>query len=346
MSAKAALATPLTRIAIPARMTRRASTKATPVKNVALIGLGAMGLPMLDNFIAAGYKMRVYDVNASAMKEAAAKGADGAASPAEAAAGADAVVTMVPNDSVLRKVTCVPETGILHAMRPGSVHVSCSTVHPDTSRELARLHATAGSAFIGAPIFARADGVARRLASFCVGGEAGAIAMARPLLEANANGIFEFGDDPGAGNVVKICGNYMIASTIQTCAEALSLAEKSGLDRQAVMRMLNTTIFDCLIYRGYGDRVAQRSHVPGEPLVGPGFQLELGLKDVTLACDVARQVQAPMPFATLLHDRFLAAAARGRGKLDWSAVALSASEEAGVDVSHLVPPLPAAGKKP
>ena len=116
MSAKAALATPLTRIAIPARMTRRASTKATPVKNVALIGLGAMGLPMLDNFIAAGYKMRVYDVNASAMKEASAKGADGAASPAEAAAGVDAVVTMVPNDSILRNVTCAPETGILHAM--------------------------------------------------------------------------------------------------------------------------------------------------------------------------------------------------------------------------------------
>jgi len=298
-----------------------------------------MGLPMLDNFMAAGYQMKVYDVNSTAVEAATAKGATSAASPALVATDVDAVVTMVPNDRVLREVTCAPDTGILGAMRAGSLHVSCSTVHPDTSRELAALHATAGSSFVGAPIFARADGVAQRLASFCVGGDADAVAAARPLLEANANGIFEFGTDPGAGNVVKICGNYMIASTIQTCAEALSLAEKSGLDRQDVMSMLNSTIFDCLIHRGYGDRIAQRSHVPGEPLVGPGFQLELGLKDVTLACDVARQVQAPMPFATLLHDRFLAAAARGRGQLDWSAVALSASEEAGVDVSHLAPPL-------
>ena len=269
-----------------------------------------------------------------------ARGAKPATSPAEAAQGMDAVVTMVPNDRVLREVTCNPETGLLRSMSTGAVHVSCSTVHPDTSRELAAAHADAGSAYVGAPIFARADGVAQRLASFCVGGEANAVETSLPLLEANSNGIFRFGEDPGAGNVVKVCGNYMIACAIESCSEALSLAEKNGLDRQDVMRMLNSTIFDCLIYRGYGDRVAQRSHLPGEPLVGPGFQLELGHKDVSLALDVARKVHAPMPFASVLQDRFLAALARGRGEMDWSAIGLSTSEDAGVDVSHLVPPLP------
>ena len=88
-------------------------------------------------------------------------------------------------------------------------------------------------------------------------------------MEANSNGIFRFGEDPGAGNVVKLCGNYMIACAI--VARKLSLAEKSGLKREDVMTMLNTTIFDCLICRGYGDRVAQRKHIPGESdLVGPG----------------------------------------------------------------------------
>eukprot|EP00908_Phaeocystis_cordata_P010093 Transcript_20939.p2 GENE.Transcript_20939~~Transcript_20939.p2 ORF type:complete len:333 (+),score=134.76 Transcript_20939:209-1207(+) len=325
----------IARIAAPARFRRHRC--ASTVSKVGMVGLGAMGTPMCENLMAAGYQLTVCDSHPGRVEAMVAKGATAAATPAEAASGVDAIVTMVPNDAVLKAVTCDRDTGLLRTFG-GGVHVSCSTVHPDTSRELAALHAEAGSQYVGAPIFARADGVANRLASFVVGGEAGAIATARPLLEANANGVFEFGDDPGAGNVVKICGNYMIASTIQTCAEALSLAEKSGLDRQAVMTMLNTTIFDCLIHRGYGDRVAQRSHVPGEPLVGPGFQLELGLKDVTLVCDVARKVQAPMPVATLLHDRLLAAAARGRGQLDWSAVALSASEEAGVDVSHLVPP--------
>ena len=154
-----------------------------------------------------------------------------------------------------------------------------------------------------------------------------------PLLEANSNGVFRFGEDPGAGNVVKVCGNFLIASTLEACGEALSLAEKSGLDRQAVMSMLNSTIFDCLIYKGYGNRVAQRSHVPGEPLVGPGFALDLGLKDVSLALDVAAKVQAPMPFASTLRDRFTAASARGRGAMDWSAIGLSISEDAGVDAS-------------
>ena len=309
-----------------------------PVKRVGLVGLGAMGSPMADNLRAAGYALTVFDKNTNAVEAQVALGAQPADSPAQAAAGADAVITMVPNDAVLREVVCDPKTGLLGAMRQGSVHVSCSTVHPDTSRELAELHAASGSAYVGAPIFARADGVANRLASFCVGGPAAAVAAARPLLEANANGVFEFGEDPGAGNVVKICGNFLIASTIESCAEALSLAEKSGLDRSKVMTMLNTTIFDCLIYKGYGDRVAQRSHVPGEPLVGPGFQLELGLKDVTLALDVAHKVNAPMPFASTLHDRFLGSLARGRGQMDWSAIALNVSEDAGVDVSALVPP--------
>ena len=84
--------------------------------------------------------------------------------------------------------------------------------------------------------------------------------------------------------------------------------------------------------------------MPGEPLVGPGFQLELGLKDVTLALDVAHKVGAPMPFASTLHDRFLGSVARGRGHMDWSAIGLSVSEDAGVEVSALVPPPPARGK--
>ena len=221
------------------------------IRKIGQVGLGAMGQPMVDNLMAAGFAMKVFDVNASAVEAAVAKGAARANTPAEAASDVDALITMVPNDSVLREVTCSPETGLLKTLRSGAIHLSCSTVHPDTSRELAALHTEAGSTYVGAPIFARADGVAQRLASFCVGGPPEAVAAAMPLLEANSNGVFQFGTDPGAGNVVKICGNFLIASTIESCAEALSLAEKSGLDRQAVMSMLNSTIFDCLIYKGY-----------------------------------------------------------------------------------------------
>ena len=132
---------------------------------------------------------------------AAPQGATAALSPKEAAVGVDAIVTMVPNDKVLRDVVSNPETGLLHSLK--GVHISCSTIHPDTARELAALHEANGSQYVGAPIFARADGVAARLASFVVGGTNEAFERVRPLLEANSNGIYRFGEDAGAGALTR-----------------------------------------------------------------------------------------------------------------------------------------------
>ena len=144
---------------------------------------------------------------------------------------------------------------------------------------------------------------------------------------ATGSRVFAFrSNDAGAGNVVKLCGNYLIASAIESIAESLALAESQGLDRAEVMEMLNSTIFDCLIYRGYGQRIAQRDHRPG------GFSLELGYKDVRLVRDTARLSGVPMPFGSVLHDRFLASYNRGSGDLDWSAVALDVSRDAGVQL--------------
>lgn len=219
------------------------------------------------------------------------------------------------------------------------VHVSCSTIHPYSAREFAEALARDGKKYVGAPIFARADAMAKKLCSFCVGGEDDAVEAVMPLLVANSvNKIYRFGTDPGAGNVTKLCGNFLIATTIESCAEACSLAEKYGVDRVEVMDMLSSTLFDCLIYNGYGKRVAARSHIPGQEMVGPGFQLDLGLKDVDHANDLAKKVKSPMPFASVLHDRFVAAQAKGRGKMDWSAIGLSVSEDAGIDVSAYLPP--------
>jgi 3-hydroxyisobutyrate dehydrogenase-like beta-hydroxyacid dehydrogenase len=290
---------------------------------------------MCKNLIEAGYRVVVFDIDAKAVETCVALGATAAGSPQELAKQTDNVVTMVPNDAVLRSVVCDEKTGLIHTLK--GIHISCSTIHPDTARELALLHKARGSSYVGAPIFARADGVEKRQASFVVGGEDAAVEKALPILECNSSGVFRFGEDAGAGNVVKLCGNFMIASAIESCAEAASLAEKSGVDRVKMMEMLTSTIFDCLIYKGYGMRTAKREHMPGQPLVGPGFQLSLGLKDVTLAQDVAHKVQSPMPFASVLHDRFLASQAKGRGKMDWSAVALLSSEEAGVDVTNWLP---------
>ena len=160
---------------------------------VGVVGLGAMGSPMALNLLDAGHELLVYDLSSSAVAALVAKGARAAVSPREAAAGVDVVLTMVPNDKVLREVTCNSATGLLQSLR--GVHLSCSTVHPDVSRDLAALHAQAGSSYVGAPIFARADGVAQRLASFCVGGAADAVERVLPLLEVRTRAV-------GAGRAV------------------------------------------------------------------------------------------------------------------------------------------------
>lgn len=301
-----------------------------------------MALNIKKGLIDAGVELYVYDVNKEAVQVAVAEGgAIMVSSPREMGEKCDIVVSMVPNDEILRHVVSNPDTGLLAASsscKKGIIHVGCSTVHPDTSRDIAKMHADCGSKYVGAPVFARADGVAQRAASIVVGGDGAAIDEVMPVLNSMAaKGIFRFGDDPGAGNVVKLCGNFMIGAAIESCAEACSMAEKNGLDRVAVMNMLTSTIFDCLIYKGYGMRTAHRQHVPNQPMVGPGFQLSLGLKDVALTRDVASKVEAPMPFCSVLHDRFLASQARGRGQMDWSALALLSSEEAGVDVSDWLP---------
>lgn len=298
-------------------------------KKVAFIGLG----PMCSHaaaLLTAGAALAVFDIrNMNAIESLVEKGARAATSPRDAAMGADAVFSLVPDDAVLKQVVCDASSGLLGAFT--GVHISCSTIHPETARELAALHADVGSAYIGAPMFVRANG-AEALAAFAVGGAESAVAAVLPLLEQGGQEVYRFGEDPGAGNIVKLSGNFMIASAIESCAEALSMCEKSGLDRSKVMSMLNTTVFDCLVYKGYGDRVAKGQHASRGPS-SSGFQLDLGLKDVSLALDVAHKVQAPMPFASILHDRFLGAAARGRGKMDWTAIALSTREEAGIDLA-------------
>jgi len=113
---------------------------------------------------------------------------------------------------------------------------------------------------------------------------------------------------------------------MEAMAEALTLAEKNGLDRSAVIGMLTQTLFSTPIYQNYGKLVAEKRHTPA------GFQQKLGFKDVHLVIETAEQASMPMPLASLLHDRLLAGIAKGRGEMDWSALSLDVLENAGLEV--------------
>ena len=306
-----------------------------PNARVGFVGLGKIGYAMANNMIKAGVcgheSPICFDLDSSAMARL--PGAVAAESPEEVGSAADIVFTVLPNDQILQSVAYGADgkSGLNAFMKDGSTHVSCSTVGPWSSRAIALAHQEQGIGFVAAPVFARPDGMAAAQATIPVSGASHHIARAKPYLDATATGVYtSFGEDPGAANVVKLAGNFLIAAAIESTAEALAMAEANGVDRKATYELLTETIFNCLIYKGYGQRVAMRDHAPYEDA---HFALSLGRKDMALVRETASRTDVAMPIASLLVDRFATAAAKGREELDWSAFGMAASEDSGVDVS-------------
>jgi 3-hydroxyisobutyrate dehydrogenase-like beta-hydroxyacid dehydrogenase len=199
-----------------------------------------------------------------------------------------------------------------------------STVSPETSRRLAQWHAQRGSQYVAAPVFGRPPAAAAGKLWIVQSGEAAAKGRAQPILGAMGQGVFDFGEDPGAANVVKLAGNFLIVCVLEALAEAQTLAQKNGIDRRALSDFLTQTIFACGVFQNYGPVIAAgRSDQIG-------FPLRLGLKDVRLVQQIAESSQTPLPFAGIAHDRLLSAVAKGRGEMDWTAFTLGVSEDAGV----------------
>jgi 3-hydroxyisobutyrate dehydrogenase-like beta-hydroxyacid dehydrogenase len=293
-------------------------------QEIGFIGLGAMGAPMAANLIGAGFSLTVYNRTASKAEPLVQKGAHRAKRASDTARPGGIVVTMVSDDAALEELV-LGEAALARRLAPGGIQLSMSTVSPAASRRLAAIHAEAGSTLVAAPVFGRPEAAAARRLWICISGPPAARAAVRPLLDAMGQAVFDFGEDAGAANVVKISGNFLIAAAMEAMAEALVMAEKSGVDRAATIEMLSKSLFACPVYQGYGAAIARRRHSPA------GFRLPLGAKDVDLVLKTAREVKAPMPVASLLRDRFLGALAKGRAELDWSAIALGARDDAGLE---------------
>lgn len=290
--------------------------------SVTFIGLGAMGAPMASSVLRSGVALTVYNRSRERAAPLAAAGAKLADSAAAAVTPGGVVITMLANDAALLDVT-LGDAGFADRLGAGGLHISMSTVSPETSHHLAAEHAKRGSLWLSAPVFGRPEAAAAQKLWICQSGAADAKARAKPLLEAMGQAIHDFGDEPGAANVVKLSGNFLILSAVEAMAEALTLAEKSGIDRQALAGFLGQTVFNCPIYQNYGRILASQTYEPA------GFKLELGMKDVRLVRDAAESATVPMPLADLLHARLLTSLAKGRGQLDWTAIEMVSAEDAG-----------------
>lgn len=287
------------------------------------IGLGSMGLPIATNLIESGYKLRVYNRTLQKAQPLAEKGAEVVDSPASVVEPGGIAITMLANDQALEAVV-LGNDGILNKLGTGGIHLSMSTVSPATAKSLAQQHEKQGSHYLAAPVFGRPDAATARKLWIALSGNGVAKERVRPILDKLGQGIFDFGEEAGSANVVKLAGNFLIISAIEAMAEAFTLAEKNGIDRTTIANLFAQTLFACPIYQNYGRAIAQEQYEPA------GFKLSLGLKDVTLALQTARESQMPLPLASLLHDRLIAAVAKGKGDIDWTGLALSISEEAGL----------------
>lgn len=289
---------------------------------IALIGLGNMGEPIGKRILDAGFDLRVYNRTTEKAKALVDAGAILANSPAEAVEPGGIALTMVSDDPALDRVT-KGDDGLLSTLGEGGVHVSLSTVAASTARTMEAEHEAVGARYLCSPVFGRPPAAAAGQLAIALSGDPAAKQRVRPVLEAFSHNIVDFGEAPGAANVVKLSGNFLIASAIEAVSEACALAEKSGVDRRKFIDLLAGSLFDCPVYHIYGEAIADRRYEPF------GFRLSLGFKDVNLVLDAAADAEVPMPFASIAHDRLLSLMNRGHGDLDWTAVDIGVSEDAG-----------------
>ncbi|MDA8383137.1 MAG: NAD(P)-dependent oxidoreductase [Betaproteobacteria bacterium] len=292
-------------------------------RTIGFIGLGHMGAAMAANLVKAGYPLRVYNRSPEKAQPLLALGARLAAKPHDVTPPDGVVITMVSDDAALELLATGPD-GFAQSLGPGGLHLSMSTISPALSRRLAALHRDRGTFYLAAPVLGRPDAAAARTLWIIQAGSTEAKAIARPYLETLSQGIFDFGEDPGGANLVKLAGNVLLASALEAMAETLAFAEKNGIPRTAFAEMFGATLFPCPVYQNYGRAIASQVYEPA------GFRLDLGLKDVTLALAAAAESRVPMRLASVVRDQLTSAAAKGRADMDWSALGLEASESAGL----------------
>ena len=290
--------------------------------NIGFIGLGNMGHGMATNLLKAGHQITVYNRSPGKAEALVQQGAIAARNVADASTG-EVVFTMLSDDEAVEDVT-FGENGIVASLAPGATHVSSSTISVALSERLAAAHAEAGQQYAAAPVFGRPEAASAAKLFVIAAGAPQVLEPLVPLFDAIGQRTFVVSDQPHTANLVKLSGNFLLASAIETVSEAVALVGKAGVNRQQYVDILTSTLFAAPAYQIYGGLIARREFEPA------GLAASLGLKDVRLVLAAAEGLQVPLPVASVLRDRLLTLVATGGGHLDWSALATLADRDAGL----------------
>ncbi|MCX2928901.1 NAD(P)-dependent oxidoreductase [Mycobacterium sp. CVI_P3] len=288
-----------------------------PVKRVGVIGLGNMGVGMAANLIRAGHEVTVYNRSRAKVDALVAEGARPADRVAEACTG-DVVLTMLADDDAVAGLAFGDE-GIIASTAPDTVHISSSTISVGLAKHLTEAHAAAGRGFVSAPVFGRPEAAASAALFVVAAGPAECVDLAMPAFAAIGQRTFVISEDPPAANL-KLSGNFLIGSVIESLGEAMALVDRGGVDKHQYLD--TSTLFSAPVYRTYGALIAGGQFEPA------GFAAPLGHKDIGLVLAAAEELRVPLPIASLLRDRFLRLLAGGGDHLDWSAVGGLAARDA------------------
>ncbi len=278
---------------------------------IGFIGLGNMGAPMAANLAKAGHEVTGYDVAGTT-----AEGVKSVGTSAEAVEEAGTVITMLPNGEILRSVA----EEIIPRMSSGALFIDCSTVDVESARDAAAQAETAGLLFVDAPVSGGIGGAAAGTLTFMAGGSAEAFAKAEPLFEIMGQKSVHCGE-AGNGQAAKICNNMILGATMIVTCEAFALADKLGLDRQAMFDVVSTSSGSSWSMNTYCPAPGIGPQSPADNGYKPGFAAELMLKDLGLSQQAAETADADTPLGHAALDlyRTFVEEEDGKGK-DFSAM--------------------------
>lgn len=293
-------------------MDSAASSKA----KIGVIGLGLMGRPMAMNLLKAGYPLTVWNRTASRADELVAAGATRAKSPRDAATSADVLITMVSDPAALEEVLWGTDgdknTGALAALNKGSTYIDSSTVSPALARKIAAACAERGIQFLDAPVTGGDWGAKKGELVFMVGGDAGTLKAAEPILGVMGKRWFHLGPN-GAGQTIKLAMNLILALQVDALAEALALVTRAGLKGESLVEVMQSS----MARSGVLD-VKAPNLLKGE--YAPSFPLRLMHKDLSLALDLANQIGVALPAAAAARETYNYVKGAAKEDLDYSAV--------------------------
>ena len=286
--------------------------------NIAFIGLGNMGAPMARNLLKAGHSLNLFDLNKDILAELAALGGHISTSPREAAQGTEMVITMLPAAAHVRSVR-LGEDGVLAGIAKGVPAVDCSTIDPQTARDVAAAAAKQGVQMADAPVSGGTGGAQAGTLTFMVGAPQALFDTLHPVLEQMGRNIVHCGD-VGTGQVAKICNNLLLGISMVGVSEAMALGAALGIDSEVLAGVINSSTGRCWSSEVYNPWPGIVETAPASRGYTGGFGAELMLKDLGLATEAARQAHQPVVMGAVAQQLYQAMSLRGEGGKDFSAI--------------------------